>query len=213
MTDRTNRKETPVLWLASASPRRQELLRNAGIPFAIKAANIPEVRAVGEDPEAFARRLAREKARTVWAQLPQAGEAFKVFVLGADTVVVTDGAVLGKPESAADAASMLRRLSGHTHEVITAVCLFAGERLEETQAERTRVTFDQLSEREIQEYVESREPMDKAGAYAIQGIASRWVKKIEGDYCNVVGLPVHLVFQMLRKYGGETFVASGPAGM
>jgi septum formation protein len=179
-----------MLILASASPRRQELLRNARIPFEVQPADIPEDPLPGEGARACAERLAGEKARAIAKQRPDDA------VLGADTVVVIDGQILGKPVSPADAARMLRMLSGHTHEVITGVCLVANGRCS-VASETTSVTMSEVSENDIAEYVASGEPMDKAGAYAIQGIASRWIPRIEGDYSNVVGLPVALVYRML----------------
>jgi septum formation protein len=181
-----------MLVLASASPRRQQLLRNAGIQFEVQPADIPEDPKPGEGAKECAERLAREKALTVAHQRP--GD----IVLGADTVVVIDGQLLGKPLDTADAARMLRLLSGRTHEVITGVCLAVGE-TPSASSETTLVTMNELTEQEIADYVSSGEPMDKAGAYAIQGIASRWIPRIEGDYSNVVGLPVALVCRMLRE--------------
>ncbi|HXE91336.1 MAG TPA: Maf family protein [Terriglobales bacterium] len=182
------------LILASASPRRQELLRNAGIGFTVKSADVPERRRARESPLAFARRLAREKAAAVFARHPQD------FVLGADTIVVVGGEILEKPRNAADARRMLRRLSGRSHRVITAVCLL-GPDVEDVRARTTRVTFARLSAAEIRDYVATGEPLDKAGAYAIQGLASRWATRIEGCYFNVVGLPVPMVYAMLRRHG------------
>jgi septum formation protein len=182
-----------MIVLASASPRRQELLRNAGVQFVVKPANIPEVRLRGEDARTFAERMAREKARTVWAQDKNQ------CVLGADTVVVIENQVLGKPTDQEDAARMLRLLSGRKHEVITGACLITPG-FEDVRSETTAVYFSEITEREINDYIASREPMDKAGAYAIQGGASRWILKIEGDYSNVVGLPVDLVLRMLREH-------------
>lgn len=180
--------------LASASPRRQELLRNAGISFTLCPADLPEVQRPGEAPKEFAERMALEKAGA--ARLPSADDV----ILAADTVVVVDGQVLGKPENHADAARMLRLLSGRTHEVITGVCL-RGRDFEEVRSESTQVQFVEMSESDISGYVASGEPKDKAGAYGIQGLASRWIPKIEGDYFNVVGLPVSLVWRMLREHG------------
>jgi septum formation protein len=194
-----------VLVLASASPRRQELLRNAGIAFAVRPSNIPETPLTGEIPRACAERLAREKARTIFRQQP--GQP----VLGADTIVVVDGEILGKPRDPADASRMLRLLSGRTHEVTTGVCLLGpslrtgNQKLEtgfeDTRSETTLVTMTTLTEEDISAYIATGEPMDKAGAYAIQGVASRWIPRIEGDYFNVVGLPMALVFRMLRENG------------
>jgi septum formation protein len=189
-----------MLVLASASPRRQDLLRSAGISFSVQAANINETPLVGELARDYARRLAREKALAVARLHP------KSFVLGADTSVVIDEDILGKPKDAEDAVRMLRLLSGRTHEVITGVSLVmpmsSGELHPQqlrTEIQSTQVTMTDLSEHEIRKYVASGEPMDKAGAYAIQGIASRWIPRIEGDYSNVVGLPVELVYRMLRE--------------
>ena len=186
-----------MLVLASASPRRQELLRNAGIAFEVQPADIPEDAFPGEDAKKCAERLAREKALAVALQRPQDS------VLGADTIVAVNGELLGKPADSADAARMLRLLSGRDHEVITGVCLvvkgqpFVG-------SETTRVTVDRITDQEIADYVATGEPMDKAGAYAIQGIASRWVPRIEGDYSNVVGLPVALVYRLIRAHASTS---------
>ena len=181
-----------MLVLASASPRRQELLRNAGIRFEVQPADIPEDPQPGEGGTECAERLAREKALAVSRQRPLD------VVLGADTVVVVDSQLLGKPSDAADAARMLRLLSGRKHQVITGVC-FAVSGRSSVASETTLVTVSEITDKEIADYVASGEPMDKAGAYAIQGIASRWIPRIEGDYSNVVGLPVALVWRMLRK--------------
>jgi septum formation protein len=185
------------LILASASPRRAELLRNAAISFTVEPAHVAEQPATHEKPVDYAQRLARDKARAVSARHPQSA------VLGADTVVVVDQHLLEKPTDNADAARMLRLLSGRTHQVITGVCLVAPD-FEQTEAEITQVVFSPLSEREIAAYVASGEPMDKAGAYAIQGMASRWVQRIEGCYFNVVGLPVPRVYGMLRAAEAAT---------
>ena len=179
--------------LASASPRRQELLKNAGIELVVKPANITEVRQQNEAPRAFAERMAREKARAVGAEMSDE------YVLGADTIVVVDDLVLGKPEDKQDAARMLRLLLGRKHQVITGVCL-KGSHFEDVRSETTTVHFSVLSDHDIRDYIATGEPMDKAGAYAIQGMASPWISKIEGDYSNVVGLPVALVLQMLREH-------------
>jgi len=181
-----------MLVLASASPRRQELLRNAGIPFEVQPAHIPEDGLPGEAAKDCAERLAREKALAVARQRPHD------CVLGADTVVVVDGQILGKPSDAADAARMLRLLSGRQHQVITGVCLVFGGQCS-VASETTSVTMSEISEKEIADSIASGEPMDKAGAYAIQGVASRWIPRIEGDYSNVGGLPVALVWRMLRQ--------------
>jgi septum formation protein len=182
-----------VLVLASASPRRQELLRNALIPFEVQPANIPEDLLPGEAAQACAERLAREKALAVARQRPND------CVLGADTIVAVDGKILGKPIDAGDATRMLRLLSGRDHQVITGVCLIVdGESF--VASVTTLVTVTEITDHEIADYIATGEPMDKAGAYAIQGVASRWIPRIEGDYSNVVGLPVALVFRMLRQH-------------
>ena len=188
-----------MLVLASASPRRQELLKAAGISFEIQPADVPEVPHPDELPRAFAGRMAREKALAVAGQRPDD------FILGADTIVVVDHRILGKPRDSSDAVRMLSLLAGRSHEVVTAVCLLNSRRKLESRvdvrSETTLVTMDALSESDILSYVASGEPMDKAGAYAIQGMASRWIPRIEGDYANVVGLPVSLVFRMLKEHG------------
>lgn len=183
----------PSLIIASASLRRQELLRNAGIAFEVQPAHIPEDPLPGESAKACAERLAREKALAVARLRPQD------VVLGADTVVVVDNELLGKPADAADAVRMLRMISGREHDVITGVCLVVGGRWS-VGSETTRVTVSEMTDTDIAAYIATGEPMDKAGAYAIQGIASRWIPRIEGDYSNVVGLPVALVWHMLGSF-------------
>lgn len=198
--------------LASASPRRRELLKKAGVEFVVRPANIQEEALAGESARNFAERMAREKARVVWNQEHDTESITKdtkfreaapdqrdSYVLGADTVVVVDDVILGKPENAEDAGRMLRLLSGRQHEVITAVCLL-GRNFEDVRSETTSVCFSAIPESEMRRYTASQEPMDKAGGYAIQGGASRWVRKIEGDYSNVVGLPVELVVRMMREH-------------
>jgi nucleoside triphosphate pyrophosphatase len=210
ITFRMHQPKKPELILASSSPRRQELLREIGVPFQVHAANINEDQFADEPPIEYALRLAREKAEAVAAQYPQS------YVLGADTIVVIDGEVLGKPIDHADAARILRKLSGRAHEVTTAVSLLAptttspsaipsekiaqGTRVQ-TRASTTKVYFREIAEAEIQQYVAGGEPMDKAGAYAIQGGASRWTDRIEGEFSNVVGLPLSLVTEMLKITG------------
>lgn len=180
-----------MLILASASPRRSELLRNAAIEFSVDPAHVKEEPLPKETPLAYAQRLARDKARAVFERHPDD------VILGADTVVVVDEHLLEKPADAEDARRMLRLLSGRTHQVITGVCLVVTG-FERTEAEITQVSFSQLSDEEIAAYVHSGEPMDKAGAYGIQGIASRWIGRIEGCYFNVVGLPVARLYRMLQ---------------
>jgi septum formation protein len=189
--------KVPHIILASASPRRAELLRSAAIPFTVDVADIAEDLKAGEKPVEHAERLAREKAEVVANRNP--GK----IVLGADTIVLVDDQILGKPRDPADAKRMLRLLSGRAHQVITGVAIVFLEsdyRKLETRSEKTKVFFDKLTSADIEAYIATREPMDKAGAYAIQGIASRWITKIEGDYANVVGLPVALVWEMLQKF-------------
>jgi septum formation protein len=183
-----------MLVLASASPRRQELLRNAGIAFEVHPAHINEEPQAGEDPRVCAERLAREKAEAIARLRPNDA------ILGADTVVVIGGHNLGKPTDATDATHMLRMLSGRQHQVITGVALVVSGR-RSVASEATSVTMSEISQKEIAEYVATGEPMGKAGAYAIQGIASRWIPRIDGDYSNVVGLPIALVWRMLKKAG------------
>jgi nucleoside triphosphate pyrophosphatase len=187
-----------MLVLASASPRRQELLRAAGISFTVQPANIDESPRPGESARECAERLATQKALAVWRMRPQD------TVLGADTVVVAEQTILGKPVDAADAARMLRLLAGRQHQVITGICLVTPEAAPAKHnfrpaSETTLVTMSEMSEEEIRDYIATGEPMDKAGAYAIQGIASRWIPRIAGDYSNVVGLPVALVYRMLEQ--------------
>ena len=186
-----------MLVLASASPRRQEILRNAGVDFTVEPAHIPEEAIEGESAKVLAQRLAREKALAI------AHRQIGAYVLGADTVVSVDDEIFGKPADSADAARMLRKLAGRNHEVITGVCLVPPGKLDapDTRSQITQVTFEAITQKEIEDYVASGEPMDKAGAYAIQGIASRWISRIEGDYFNVVGLPIALVFEMLKDNG------------
>ena len=170
-------------------------MRQAAIPFHVHPAHINEDQLAHEKPSEYAVRLAREKAQAVAARYPRS------YVLGADTIVVVEGEVLGKPNDHADAARMLRLLSGRGHEVTTAVSLVAPDARTETRACTTKVYFRKLTEDEIQQYVASGEPMDKAGAYAIQGGASRWTDRIEGEWSNVVGLPLSLVTDLLRANG------------
>jgi septum formation protein len=181
------------LVLASASPRRAELLRLAGYRFTVSHADLDETPHPGEAPAAYVQRLAEAKAAAVAGRHPDA------LVLGADTTVVVDGDILGKPVDAADAAAMLTRLQGRVHEVLTGVAV-AGPGGRASAVAATRVWFAPMSAGEIADYVASGEPMDKAGAYAIQGLASRYVERIEGSHPNVVGLPVAVVHALLRRF-------------
>lgn len=188
-----------MLVLASASPRRRDLLAQAGYSFQVHPAHIPEDPLPGEDAIAYVVRLARQKAQAVYDEVKavqhDAGP-HPIAVLGADTTVTLDTRILGKPEDAAHAARMLRLLSGRTHRVITGVALVTAQATE-VAAEVTAVRFLPLSDEEIAAYVATGEPMDKAGAYAIQGRAARWISRIEGCYFNVVGLPLALVASLL----------------
>jgi nucleoside triphosphate pyrophosphatase len=179
--------------LASASPRRAELLRAAGIEFDVIHGEVDESVHPGERADAYVRRVAEAKARAVAGREPER------VVLAADTTVVIDGAMLGKPVDHVDAKRMLCLLSGRTHEVMTAVAVCrAGLSVPLVDVERTNVEFAPLTEFEIDWYVATGEPRDKAGAYAIQGYASRFVTRIDGSYSNVVGLPIALVYEMLK---------------
>jgi septum formation protein len=182
-----------MIVLASQSPRRRELLWNAGIPCDVRPAGIEEKPLEGETPEQYVLRLAREKAEAVEAR----GEE---FVLAADTTVAVDDQILEKPHSPDEAERMLRLLNGRDHFVYTGVCLRHQGQLW-TAVEATRVWFIPLREDEITAYARSGEPLDKAGGYAIQGLASRFAERIEGCYFNVVGLPVSRVYRMLRAAG------------
>jgi len=187
---------TPLI-LASASPRRAEILRAVGWPFETHAAGVDETRLGGESPEDFVRRLAREKAGVV------ARTRLFGLVLGADTTVVVDGEVLEKPRDEGDARRMLRLLSGRRHEVLTGVALVRAETGRAVVGvERTRVRFAAMTDEEIAWHVETGDVLDKAGAYAVQGRAALFIEGIEGDYWNVVGLPVRLVYELARGFEG-----------
>jgi septum formation protein len=187
------------LVLASQSPRRREILERAGIEIRVCAAGIDESGVAGESPEEHVRRLARAKAEAV--AVPEGG-----IVLGADTAVVAGGEILGKPADPDDAARMLRLLSGRWHEVVTGICLRSAGGLA-VDSQTTRVRFAPLTEDEIRRYADSGEPMDKAGGYAIQGLASKFIERIEGCYFNVVGLPMALVYRHLGAMAGESGLA------
>ena len=182
----------PTIVLASASPRRSELLRAAGINFEIRVANVDETQLPDESPHAYVARLGQTKALAV----AQPGE----LVLGADTTVVIGNETAGKPVDIEDAKRMLRLLSGNWHEVLTGVSLVRNDEIQ-TEVAVTRVKFSTMSEAEIDWYATSGEPDDKAGAYAIQGLASRFVERIEGSYSNVVGLPIETVYRMIADWG------------
>ncbi len=187
---------TPPFVLASASPRRQELLAAAGYRFTVVTAQIDETPRDGESAEAYVARLAEAKARAVLAERPDA------LVVGADTTVVVDGDILGKPLDADDAAKMVGRLEGRAHLVLTGVALVSAG-WSRVAVAATTVWFAAMTAEEIADYVASGEPIDKAGAYGIQGHAARYVTRIEGSYSNVVGLPVALLHGLLAEYPGR----------
>jgi septum formation protein len=191
------------LVLASASPRRADLLRQAGFVFDIVSADVDERALPGEAPADYVRRLAAGKAAAINAQLGAAAK--DAAIIGADTAVVVDGEILGKPRDDAEAASMLRRLSGRRHEVLTGVTVRHGS-IEFGSVVATEVTFADLTDLEIAEYVASGEGRDKAGAYAIQGRASRFIPSIAGSYSNVVGLPIATVAELVSRLasGGKS---------
>lgn len=182
------------LILASSSPRRKELLKNLGISFEVSSSTIEEVIDPSLSPEEAVMSLAAQKAEDVAQHYPDS------YVVGADTVVTKDSVILGKPVNADDAASMLRRLSDSTHSVLTGVAIVTGEKTN-TFFVQTEVTFWPLTEIEIQDYIKSGEPFDKAGSYGIQGLGALFVKEIEGDYFSVVGLPVSTLIRELKKLG------------
>ncbi len=185
--------------LASASPRRAEILRNAGIPFEVCAVVFDETRRPGELRADYVRRLALGKARAAAAQYASPGDC---LLIGADTIVVANDQILGKPESEADARRMLRLLAGAVHEVHTGVAVVRRPgAIEGVIDETTRVTFAPLSDEDIDRYVATGEPLDKAGAYAIQGIASRYITRVDGCYFNVIGLPLARLWSLLRDFG------------
>ncbi len=179
-----------TLVLASGSPRRRELLAAAGLAFETRPAAVDERPRPDETAASYVERLAEEKARAAW----RPGE----LTLGADTTVVVDGDILEKPADAADAERMLTRLTGREHDVLTGYCLFDGERAR-TGVARTRVRFRSMSREEIAAYAATDEPLDKAGGYGIQGLASKYIDRIEGCYFNVVGLPVSRVYALLQE--------------
>lgn len=194
-----------MLILASKSPRRAELLAAAGIDFTVRTADIDETPRENEKPLEFALRMAAEKAAAVEFRNNET-------ILAADTIVVLGSEIMGKPRDAADATRMLRALSGQAHHVITAVCLRSADRLV-VESASTQVWFAAMSDEEIAWYVASGESMDKAGAYGIQGLASRFIPAIEGSWSNVVGLPTELVYRMLSGSTGAAnpVVQSGPS--
>ncbi len=188
------------LILASASPRRSEILRNAGIQFEICSADVDESRLDNESPGDYVRRLALAKAVSASGNNPNLGA--DVLIIGADTVVVVDADVLGKPTSRDDAKRMLRKVSGRMHDVHTGLALLQTSGMQRRVVEEiTRVHFAHLSDQEIEDYLATGEPFDKAGAYAIQGMGGRFVTRIEGCYFNVMGLPLARLWTLLREFG------------
>ena len=185
------------LCLASASPRRSELLRQIGVPFEVRAADIKEEQLRGELPDVYVLRLAAAKAEAVWAAMP---EVERRPVLAADTAVVLDGDVLGKPLDAAEAAGMLERLSGRTHRVLTAVALRVAAGVE-TRLSQSEVRFRATTAAERVQYCATGEPFDKAGGYGIQGRAAVFVEELRGSYSGVVGLPLFETAELLTRYG------------
>ncbi len=192
------------LILASASPRRRELLAQAGLKFTVSAANLNEDRLPDEPAAAYVRRLAEEKALAVWnVHKSEDTPGAPLIVLGADTCVVSDGHILGKPTGTADARRMLELLSGRTHAVLTGLAAISANKTAR-DVEVTQVTFNQLNDQDIAQYIASGEPLDKAGAYAIQGRAARWIPRIEGCYFNVVGLPIARTIALLEEVQAES---------
>jgi septum formation protein len=191
------------LVLASASPRRAELLAAAGFTFEVRATDVDERVTAGESPQDYVQRLAIEKSAAALEMLTRDKTATVdsgVLIIGADTAVIVDDEILGKPVDDQDAARMLRRLSGRPHRVLTGVSLrTAGHQV--AVVEETLVFFRQLAEAEVGWYLESGEGRDKAGAYAIQGLASRFIPRIEGSYSNVVGLPIAKVAELIGGLG------------
>jgi septum formation protein len=196
-----------MLILASASPRRRELLTQAGLIFTIASADLNEELLPDEVAAAYVQRLAEEKAQAVWNLHKSADDSDDpLIVLGADTCVVSEGNILGKPTDAADARRMLELLSGRTHAVLTGIAAITRSKVVRG-LEITQVTFNVLQDAEIARYVSSGEPLDKAGAYAIQGYAARWIPRIEGCYFNVVGLPIARTINLLAEARAAVGVA------
>ena len=193
------------LILASQSPRRREILETLGLQFEIMVSDVDET-SDERDPRALVEELSRRKGEAVWQTLEQTGRADgETVVISSDTVVSVDGKILGKPHDAEEARTMLRLLSGRTHEVVSGVCLIGRGRCGVSH-EVTRVCFDELDGETINRYIRTCSPYDKAGAYAIQGVASAYIRGIEGCYFNVVGLPVHRMNTLYREIFGENLL-------
>lgn len=191
--------------LASTSPRRKDLLTALGLTFQVQPSTIDEIMDPDLEPERLVLNLARQKTEDVFNSLTRKPVTERLLVLGADTIVVLDGKFLGKPTDRADAIAMLKRLSGRAHEVYTGVSLIVkeedGSTNESQSCERSTVYFRNLEDRELEAYVDTGEPMDKAGAYALQGIGAALIEKIEGSHTNIVGLPIPNVVSLLRDCG------------
>lgn len=188
--------------LASASPRRKAILEGLGIEFTVFTAPVDESPVEGEDPKEYCLRLAEEKARKAAGVLPKALQFQDGLIIGADTIVVIEGTLLGKPSGPDEARRMLETLGGRTHTVITAFCVLEADTGKSvTRAVESRVTIKELSALEIKEYVSTGEPLDKAGAYAIQGTGGTLVERVEGSFTNVVGLPTKEMKEVLRDFG------------
>ena len=188
------------LILASSSPRRAEVLRNAGFVFEVRPADVDETRLPHESAENYVRRVAQAKARAI--SEPARAAAERAIVIAADTTVVAEGQILAKPDDAADARRMLSLFNGKTHEVLTALCVINVPAAKEAlHVEKTRVEFLKMSKEEIESYIQTGEPFDKAGAYGIQGIAGRFATRIEGCYFNVLGLPLSRLWTTLQSLG------------
>lgn len=183
------------IYLASRSPRRAQYVAQLGVRFEVLAADVPEQPAPGQTPDAYALSTALAKAQAVAAIAPRL-----LPVLGADTDVALDGVILGKPRDRDAAAAMLMRLSNRAHEVCSAVAVILGDRVE-TVVTQTRVVFGAIAAAELAAYCDSGEPLDKAGAYGIQGYAARWVRRVEGSYTGVVGLPLCETAELLARFG------------
>ena len=181
-----------IVVLASNSPRRREILTLAGIPFTVRVPDIPEILSGGESAGAYVKRLAAAKAHAVTRSPSE-------IVLAADTVVVVDGLILEKPDDPEDARWMIWKLSGREHQVLTGICLLLGDE-EIVDVATTLVRFSDLTSEEVDEYVNSGEPVDKAGSYAIQGLASKFIESVNGCYFNVMGLPISLVYKHLKRF-------------
>ncbi len=200
-----NSTDDPLIILASKSPRRRYLLKQAGLSFTVIPSSIDETAVPISPPESYVKALSQAKAENVSAKYPDK------WVIGADTIVLKDGVILGKPGSKAEARTMLKKLSGETHEVLTgyAVCCKA-KSFNFSDTITTEVLFKTLTDKEIEWYIHTKEPFDKAGAYAIQGLGTFLVKRINGSYTNVVGLPVCEVIELLIKEGIIGYRSSAP---